>query len=300
MKQMFLLLALVLAVPFGVAAQVGGVSIELSVEQKHYLPDEDVFVTLKILNRSGQTLDFGKDAEWMTFSIQADNNTVVEKLGGVPQGGEFSLVSGQFGSKRVNLAPYFSFHNVGQYRVIATVKISQWTEKVTSAPATFVVMNGVIVPGLPELTFGMPPAAGQTNAVPEVRKYVILKTENLDEQVLYFRLTDAAGSKTLRTYPLGRVVSFAKPEAQVDRDSNLHLLFQEGAKSFCYFVITPEGRMVVRQAHEFAQSRPALRADSEGRIYVAGGARRYTMADLPAPVSEGIPIISTNSNATSQ
>jgi len=173
-------------------------------------------------------------------------------------------------------------------------------QEIARTLVTFVVMNGVLMPNLPDLTFGMPPVAGQTNAVPEVRKYGVLKADYLNEPVLYFRLTDAAGTKTLRTYPLGRVVSFAQPEEQIDRYSNLHLLYQEGAKSFSYFVISPEGRMLIRQTHDFTASRPTLRADSEGRIYVAGGARRFTTSDWPAPTPPADLNISTNSNVTNQ
>jgi hypothetical protein len=297
MKRLFLLLALLAAIPFELSAQVGGVTAELSVDQQQFMPDEDMNVSLQIMNRSGQTVEFGKDPAWVTFSIQGENNMVAQNMGEVPTGGEFSLISGQMGTKHFNLAPYFSFHQTGHYRVVATIRIPQWNQEITSKPATFSVMNGAPVPNLPDLTFGVPPMAGETNSLPEVRKYVLLKATYLTEPRIYFRLTDATGTKTLRTYPLGRVVSFAQPDAQLDASSNLHLLYQRAAKSFSYFVINPDGRMLVRQTHDFTQSRPTLRVDSEGRIYVAGGVRLYRSDDWPTPAPSSFP---TTTNTASQ
>jgi len=267
-------------------AQVSGISVVLTFEQDQFLPDEDLRVGVRIINRSGQTVQFGKEADWVTFSVEAEkDNLVVSKLGEVPVAGEFTLNSAQTGTPRFNLTPYFNFRQPGRYRVTATVKIPQWSRDITTKPQYFNIINGVPLVNLPELEIGVPPPAGVTNAVPEVRKYVLQKATYLKTLRLYFRLTDASGFKTLRVFPIGPMVSFGQPEAQIDRFSNLHVLHQVGAKAFNYCVINPDGRLLIRQTHDYTTTRPALRADSESRIFVTGGTRRFSASDFPAPAT---------------
>jgi hypothetical protein len=99
---------------------------------------------------------------------------------------------------------------------------------------------------------------------------------------LYFRLTDEGG-RSLRVFPLARMVDFGDPEAQMDRANNLHVLFQTGARTFTYCVIDPNGNLLARQYHEYSASRPKLHLGEEGRIFVGGGRRLLTWNDIPAP-----------------
>lgn len=124
-----------------------------------------------------------------------------------------------------------------------------------------------------------------TNAAPEVRRYSLLKVSYLKELKLYFRLTDSRG-KILRVFPITRMTSFTVPEAQIDCFNNLHVLSQTGARSFNYGVINPKGQWVVRQTFMYTGTRPVLRVDAEGRIFVAGGARRLSADDFPPPAPE--------------
>jgi hypothetical protein len=83
---------------------------------------------------------------------------------------------------------------------------------------------------------------------------------------------------------LGSLVSFSRPEAQIDKESNLHVLFQTGARSFNYSMVSPDGILRVRQTHDYTGTRPALKIN-DGRIRVSGGMRRSTSTDLPPPLA---------------
>ncbi len=151
--------------------------------------------------------------------------------------------------------------------------------------ASFTVANGLPLHGRANIQFGVPPPAGITNAAPEIRNYSLIKVAYLDELKLYFRLTDAGG-RTLAVYPLAGMLSFSEPEAQLDRFNNFHVLSQTGARAFTYFVITPDGHLVGRQTHDYGMRRPVLRATDDGRIFVAGGQRRFSENDIPPPAAE--------------
>jgi hypothetical protein len=53
-------------------------------------------------------------------------------------------------------------------------------------------------------------------------------------------------------------------------------------------VIDPDGQWVVRQTHVYTGTRPVLRINADGKIFVAGGARRFSPDDYPPapPVSQ--------------
>ena len=135
--------------------------------------------------------------------------------------------------------------------------------------------------------FGVP-ATGSANQPPEVRRYSLLQVNSLRSEIrLYFRLSDGAESKLIQVFPLGQIVPFGRPEAEMDGQSRLHVLQQNGAHTSIYTVITPAGDVVTRQLFDFVGTRTRLQLDREGNISVAGGARRLTKDDVPAPKTAG-------------
>jgi hypothetical protein len=135
-----------------------------------------------------------------------------------------------------------------------------------------------------EMVFGVPKKAleKQTaeNRLPETRKYILQRSVNLKAMRLYLRLTDANETRNYRVYPIAPMVSFTNPEAQLDAESNLHVLHQTGARSFNYSIINPDGEMIERQTYEYTSSRPVLRLDKEGKLTVVGGVRKKTSSDI--------------------
>jgi hypothetical protein len=103
---------------------------------------------------------------------------------------------------------------------------------------------------------------------------------------LYFRLTDQSG-RTLRVFPLARMVSFSDPRAQIDRANDLHVLLQTGAHTFTYCVLDPNGSLLARQFYEITQTRPSLLPGDDGQIFVGGGRRLLTWDDIPASMAKG-------------
>jgi hypothetical protein len=178
----------------------------------------------------------------------------------------------------VDLAPYYQLTIPGNYKVTANVKIYQWQQELTSKPKSFVVSSGRT---LWEQEFGVPIPSGSATP-PEVRKYALQIAMHLKEKKLYVRVTDAVEGKIYRVFPVGLFVSPSRPEPQLDKLSNLHLLFQTGARVFNYSVVDPDGQLILRQSYEYTATRPILKPDKEGNIIVTGGIRRPTANDLPA------------------
>jgi hypothetical protein len=165
--------------------------------------------------------------------------------------------------------------------VSATLKIKAWNEEVSSRPKDFEIVRGTRIW---EQEFGVP----TTNGPPEVRKYVLQQATSMKQLRLYARVSDAPENRIFRITLLGPLVSFSRPEAQLDRESQLHVLFQTGARSFNYSIIDPEGQVIARQTHDYTATRPVLQPGKDGNVMVRGGARRFAKDDLPPSPPEGL------------
>jgi hypothetical protein len=250
------------------------ISVEVILDQERYLRDESLPVKVRITNRSGKPLQLGREADWLSFAVESGDGRTVPQFSEVPVKDEFTLQSSMVATRRADLTPHYNLRGDGQYSVTATVRIPEWNQELVTKPKRFEIVRGT---ALWEQAIGMP---GSDNTAPEVRKY-ILQQAHLKRLTLYLRITDETETITYRLLPIGPLVSFSRPEPQVDKDSNLHLLFQTGARSFSYSVLSPKGDLMLRQTHDYSRTRPVLRSKENGRIYVAGGQRRFAADDLP-------------------
>lgn len=278
MKSVLAILGCLLATIGIAAAQ--GISAQLTLEQEQYLPGETLTATVRIANDSGQPVTFGKDNNWLTFAVEDTHHFVVHTLSPVPVQGEFTLETSTAGKKRVDLAPYYDLTRIGRYTVTATVNIPQWNGVVQSKAVSFDIIRGS---SIWDKDFGMPTADQQRDGPPEMRRYSLVQTLHSKTLKLYLRLTDTREVKIFKIYPLGQMVSFGNLEPQLDKFSNLHVLFQTGGRVFTHCLVTPDGVLLARENYENSDTRPKLRLESDGRITVAGGIRRVSASDLPPP-----------------
>ena len=278
MKLFFLALGLAISVSLRAPAQV---AVEVVLEQEQFLPSESMPVAVRIKNRSGQPLHLGAEANWLTFDVEGADGLIVLKNAEVPVVGEFELNSSQVATKRVDLAPYFGMTQPGRYHVTATVRVKAWGTEIASPVKNFDVITGARIWSQ---DFGMPPSDGATNRPPEVRKYTLQKANYLRAQLrLYVEVSDAAESHVFKVVNIGKTVSFSTPEIQLDRLSNLHVMWQSGAAHFTYAVVSPEGALLRQEVYDYASSgpRPRLSMADDGTVTVYGGVRRVQPEPLP-------------------
>ena len=259
------------------------VTVEVTQPQEQFLMGEPLQVAVRIVNRSGQTLRLGEGQDWLTFSLEGREGQVVPKLGDVPVEGEFLLESSQVAIKHVDLAPYFTLSGPGHYGIVAGVKIKDWGHQIESRPKYFDIIDGS---KLWEQVVGVPETADQTSTMPEVRRYILQQANYIKGQLrLYLRVTDGYG-RAIRVLNMGPMLSFSRPEPQVDKLSNLHVLYQNGPGSYSYTVFNLEGQVLTHQTYDYLVTRPRLKLDDNGNVTVAGGVRRVAASDVPTPTRE--------------
>ena len=272
------LLALVLAA-LACSRALAQVKVEVMLEQEQFLPSETVPVAVRITNRSGQPLHLGEEPNWLTFEVESADGLIVVKNAEVPVLGEFDLGSSQMATKRVDLSPYFDITKPGRYRIIATVRIKEWRAETASPAKSFDVITGAKIWSQ---DFGVPVSASATNRSPEVRKYTLQKANYLRTQLrLYVEVSDAAEAHVFKVVNIGKTVSFSSPETQVDRYSNLHVLWQSGAAHFTYAVVNPDGGLERQEIYDYVTARPRLNMTDDGTVTVLGGVRRVKAEPMP-------------------
>lgn len=260
-----------------------GISVEVQFDQDYFLPHETLVAKVRITNFSGQTLTLGKDPKWLTFSVQGERGFIVPQVRDVPVLGEFELASAQVATRSVDIAPCYELSRPGRYRIMAAVRVAPGLPPLESPYAAFDLIKGVKIW---EQAFGLPQPEGIENKEPEVRKYALVQTSHQARLRIYLRLSNAAESRVFKLISVGPMVSFSKPEPQLDRYSNLHLLYQVGPKTYLYSAVTPDGFIIARETYEASGSRPALKGAENGRIRVVGGVRRVAPSDIPPPEPE--------------
>ena len=251
------------------------IAVEIVFDQETYLSSESLVARVRITNRSGGPIRFGKGHDWLTINIESAQNFIVSQTKPLDVEGEFTLQTSEVGTKRIDLAPYYTITTPGRYMASATVHIPEWNRSFSSKSRSFDIISGT---KLMELPFGLPQASG----APEMRKYVLQQVTKLKEMKLYFRLTDETGLHTYTVFPVAPMVTFSRPEAQIDEESNLHVLHQTGARSFNYSILDPHGKMILRQTYDYTESRPVLRVKASGKLGVVGGVRRVASTDIPS------------------
>ncbi|MGH7980191.1 MAG: hypothetical protein ACREE6_12525 [Limisphaerales bacterium] len=255
----------------------GQLTVELTLNQRQFLPGEDLPVTVHVTNRSGQLLHLGGSG-WLSFFVQSSDGSVVVRKSSPPVIGLFDLDNSEVAIKRVNLGPYFNLQQPGSYHVTATVHVAAWNSDITSAPQSFDIIEGA---QMWSQSFGVADPE-MPDQPPRVRKYTLVEANYLQDQLrLYVQVNDENDGTVLGVCSVGPMISFSVPEAQLDRSSRLHVLWQSGATAFSYSVIGTDGKLLQQEIYDYINTRPRLGQDHDGNIIVRGGVRRVEPQDIP-------------------
>jgi hypothetical protein len=273
-------LSLILGIAMSAFLASAQMNVSITMNQEQFLPGEAVPVYVHVTNHSGQTVHLGSDAAWLTFFIESDQGPIVIKKSDPPVIDPFDLGSSEVATKCVNLGPYFSLDRAGRYKVSAIVHIRDWNTQITSTPQNFDVIDGA---ELWSQVFGVPDPKA-SNAPPVVRKYTLIEANYLRQQLrMYVQVNNQSDGSVVQVNPIGPMISFGQPEAQLDPVSDLHVLYQNGASTFTYAVINPNGDIIHQEEYDYVNVRPRLREDNNGNISVYGGVRRVETPALQAP-----------------
>ena len=115
--------------------------------------------------------------------------------------------------------------------------------------------------GVPE---GFPGAGGTRTATLLIHRLPQSKQ-------LYLRIEDTQGGLRKCMHRLGRILTGATPDVQLDDKNRIHVLQNCAPKAYLYSAIGLEGEVLARRSYNEVTTRPTLRRSSDGNILVVGG-----------------------------
>jgi len=265
MKRLLVFLLAVTSVTGRLHAQL---NVQLQADKDFYVLYEAIPLVVSLHNNSGRTiqLDGTTGQPWLTFLVNEQNGGAIRAVGRINTTQTALIPAGQTVNRTVDIVPLFELRSHGNYRVQAEVNANGISA--VSTPVKFTILQGR---KLWSQTVGLPSVEGDKD---EYRTYALLAHRTERDERLYISVRDDPAQIVYGVVPLGMFLPIFQPYAQIDRDAHLHVIFQNGPRSFAYIEADPRAKIIQRAAFSDYMSRPRL-LDDKGVITVTGGEQIY-------------------------
>ena len=248
-----------------------------------FVRHEPLLAAVQITNLAGKNMEMrnAPGRPWLEFQISRSGEETILPRNNPGRG--FTAVhfpAGQTLQHTVDLTPLYPIQDLGPHSVTAVVYSAEMNRFFSSNKALFEIRPGRVrwsqmvgVPGSDAL-----------------RKYSMLSERIGEHEYLYVRVEEGDGRRIYATRRIGHLLSFGRPQVELDADNILHMLFLSGPRSYIHLVTGLDGQQLGRCVYVAGQTRPMLRRDPDGEVSVVGGEIRAPRAE-PADGS-GTPRVS--------
>lgn len=280
----FLKRAIVTAAMLLVVSRAGAqIQLDIKLARLQYIAYEPVIATVGITNLAGRDVDLRDTASqaWFGFEITGEEGQPIAasrtKLSQPP----LQIEAGKRVTQKINLTPFYAVHELGTYHVRAYIHFEDLDRFFYSQRKVFVITDARPIW---QKTVGVP---GIDSGPGRVRTYSLMTNRFPNHTSLYVRVEDKDTGIVYATESLGRIISMDEPQAQLDRENQLHVLHCAGPRSWAYTRIGLNGEVLARSAYLEAKSRPRLSQSADGAVVVKGGlpqdAVNRAATDKPVP-----------------
>lgn len=252
-------LALLLCLP--AAAQV---DVSLQMSRRQYVAGEKIGAVINVTNHAGRDLVFQGDGRvsWLNFVVKDESGQPITSQANV-QFGAVQVPAGQTMSREVDLSTVFRINQLGTYSVYAVVRLpGQRNDGFLSNRVLFNVTSA-----RPFWT----QKVGVKGRPGQVREFRVMSYSGDQKTSLYVQVVDERTGQALQTYALGEALLFRKPQATVDGNQILHVLFLTTPSIWAHIRVDVNGSLVGRELHKRgAASDPQLVTFGTGEVQVSG------------------------------
>jgi hypothetical protein len=268
------------------AASAGAqIQVELKLPRLQYIAYEPVVARLAITNLAGRDVDLrdGSEQPWLGFEITGGEGQAIAPVAIAKSEQTLSIPAGKTVTQKINLTPLYPVHDFGTYRVRAHVYFADLNKFCYSATKVFQVTDARPVW---QRTVGMP----ERNGAGDTRTYSLLSNRFPDHTALYVRVEDQNRGVIYATYSLGRLIAFAEPQTEFDRNNQLHILHCVSPRRWAYSHVALNGELLSRSVFMESKTRPRLHHAADGTVLVKGGT-------VEAPVAQSAKVPATQFSA---
>lgn len=244
----------------------GQIQVELKFARLQYVAYEPVLASVQITNLAGRDIELRDEngQHWFGFEVTAGEGRLLapEVETSEPP---LRIDSGKTVTRKVNLTPAFPVQDLGAYHVRANVFFADLNRFFYSQTKVFQVTDARPIW---QRTVGIPDG---TTGAGETRTYSLLSNRFPDHTKLYARVENKNTGAVYRTFPIGRVIAFDEPQAELDSQNQLHVLHCAAPRTWAYSHIGLNGELLQRATFMETKSRPRLARASNGGVAVKGG-----------------------------
>jgi len=239
-----------------------GVNIRMS--QSQYVAGEPVLVAITITNHTGSDIILASQGRtsWLDMVVKRANGEPASALGRNNFGG-VKIPSGQSMAKTIDIAGLYNLREQGSYSVSAIVSAAGLDSKgFISNRLLFSIAN---VRADWSQKVGVPGQPGKTH------EFRVMNFTNERKSLIYAQVVDGKTGVSLQTLCLGEALLFRKPQAAVDRNQTLNVLYLATPEFYIHARIDVNGQFLGRELHKRgANGDPRLLTFADGSVKVAG------------------------------
>ena len=242
-------------------------AIEMQLAKKVYVSYEPIVAQVNVYNRSGRDVVLGGPGgtTWLRFQVKDSQGNLLSP--GERRIAEKPVLvkAGDRITRTVDLTTFYPVYHYGTYKIRASVYLPALEKFYESEESSTNVSDGKQIWDSP---VGAPikfPGGG-------TRRFVLLTYRGEDKTELYMRLVDEDTGGVFATYSLGSVILFHRPQAVVDSEGQLNVLFLAAPQLFAHSVVGYDGKLLHREVYKAAGfQRPVLTMADGGAVQVRGG-----------------------------
>jgi len=254
--------------------------VELKMKKSIHVMGEDIMGEVTVHNRAGRDviLDGPGDQAWLTINVTNPAGLVVSKVLKKDEEDSIILRVGQAMKREINVTDYVNFDDFGNHGVVASVYFPEKRNFFPSPRARVDITDGQV---FWEQVVGVP--QGQIGAG-SYRKYQLLTYNGQQRTELYVRIRDDTGHFEFGTFTLGTVILYRSPQATIDGESRLNLLFMAAPRTYRHIIIGTDGQIVSQSIYkEEGANRPSMFLTQAGNVVIRGGFYEDPTQNTPAP-----------------
>ena len=244
-------------------------AIQIRIPQTTLLVYESIPVTVSIQNFSGHQIQLADsdDSRWLKFTVTDRSGSAIPVTGTLAASEPVTIEPGKAVTQIIDLLPMFAIRSRGLYRIQASVHCPAG-----SAASTIVDLTLMQGREIWRQTVGLP---GSKN---EYRNYSLVTRREGNLELLFVSVREDSAQAAYSLVSLGELLPTGEPQARLDQQGHLHVLFQNGPRSFGYAHIDPSAKVLALAAYSNFDTWPEL-TEKDGVISVVGGEQTYPKSE---------------------
>lgn len=258
------------------------VKLALASERSTYLLYEAAPFIVQITNESAEPLDFSTDPKsersWLSFIIlRVDGSKIRGEAEFTAK--ERSLQPGESMNIRVNITPYYSLRETGQYTIQAVVRPDGMSSFITSK-LTFNVSKGEVI--------------WQRDRMVDGKRTTYSLIQFLeDETNCYVRVEEPEENLVLSTVRTGSLLANSVPTVIFDENGSMNILQSLAARTYRYTRVSEAGKIEFQEDRLAGSTIPTLAGQPNGAVEFVGGVSQKDVKRANLSDTQGGKLIGT-------